>query len=112
MRKNGAMHGKWNSLLMRHVGILGLAALAGLLMACTGSASGDRGAGDREGVKIADARARPSFVLRDTSGKTFDFRKETDGDLTLIYFGYTNCPDVCPIHFANIAGALKQVPGP
>jgi protein SCO1/2 len=28
----------------------------------------------------------------------------------LLYFGYTHCPDVCPTHMANIAGALQQLP--
>ena len=29
--------------------------------------------------------------------------------MTLLYFGYTNCPDVCPTHLANIAAALKRL---
>lgn len=68
------------------------------------------GADDRDGVMIAEDEARPEFVLTDTAGRPFDFAGETEGYLTLLYFGYTNCPDVCPIHFANIAGALEQVP--
>lgn len=86
-----------------------LVAASVLLVAC-GSSEDDTGAGDREGVRIAEDRPRPDFVLTDTSGDRFDFREETAGHLTLLYFGYTNCPDVCPIHFANIAGGLDQVP--
>ena len=78
--------------------------------AACGSATGDEtGAGEREGVLLAENATRPSFVLTDTAGQAFDFSAETEGYLTLLYFGYTNCPDVCPIHFANIAGALDQV---
>lgn len=53
---------------------------------------------------------RPDFVLTDTEGVAYDFRAETSGGVTLLYFGYTNCPDVCPVHFSNIAAALKQAP--
>lgn len=67
-------------------------------------------AADRGPAKVAESEPRPSFVLTDTSGVRFDFRAETAGFFTLLYFGYTNCPDVCPIHFGNIAAALDQVP--
>jgi protein SCO1/2 len=29
--------------------------------------------------------------------------------LTLLFFGYTYCPDVCPMHMANIAAVLKKL---
>ena len=55
---------------------------------------------------------KPDFVLTDAAtGAPYDFRAETEGFVTLLYFGYTNCPDVCPVHFANIAGALAQSSG-
>ena len=50
---------------------------------------------------------RPSFVLRDTAGNRFDFRAETAGRPTLLYFGFTNCADECPTAMAGIAGALR-----
>lgn len=89
---------------------LALIAASIVLTACESSSGNDTGADEREGVRIAEARPRPDFVLTDTEGNMFDFQAETAGHLTLLYFGYTNCPDVCPIHFANIAGGLDQVP--
>jgi len=53
---------------------------------------------------------RPDFTLTTTEGDEYDFQSETSGGVTLLYFGYTNCPDVCPVHFSNIADALKQAP--
>ncbi|MEU4871708.1 SCO family protein [Streptomyces sp. NPDC021608] len=53
---------------------------------------------------------KPALVLTDTRGKPYDLRKETAGRPTLIYFGYTNCPDVCPLTMNNIAVAKKQLP--
>ncbi|MEU9782071.1 SCO family protein [Streptomyces phaeochromogenes] len=52
---------------------------------------------------------KPDLVLTDTHGKQYDLRKETKGKPTLIYFGYTNCPDVCPLTMNNIAVAEKQL---
>jgi protein SCO1 len=48
--------------------------------------------------------------LTDTTGAPFDFRARTDGSLTLLFFGYTSCPDQCPMHMANIGVALKKLP--
>src|SRR5262249_19718294 len=31
------------------------------------------------------------------------------GKIVLLYFGYTNCPDVCPATLANIAGMLAKL---
>ena len=53
---------------------------------------------------------KPRFVLTDTSGAAFDFRQRTDGYVTLLFFGYTNCPDQCPMHMANLGAALKKLP--
>lgn len=53
---------------------------------------------------------KPDLVLKDTEGKTYDFREETKGRPTLIYFGYTHCPDVCPLTMSNIAIARKALP--
>ncbi len=52
---------------------------------------------------------KPDFVLTDTDGKPYDFRKETEGKVALLFFGYTNCPDVCPVHLTNIAQALQKL---
>jgi protein SCO1/2 len=53
---------------------------------------------------------KPRFVLNDTSGVPFDFWNRTRGSVTLLFFGYTNCPDQCPLHMANIGAALKKLP--
>jgi protein SCO1/2 len=54
------------------------------------------------------AAVRPSFVLQDTTGNTYDFGAQTRGRPTLLYFGYTSCPDECPTAMADIAAALRQ----
>lgn len=54
--------------------------------------------------------AKPDLVLTDTNGKKFDLRAQTKGRPTLVYFGYTHCPDVCPLTMNNLAVAKKQLP--
>ncbi|MFD3676032.1 SCO family protein [Streptomyces sp. NPDC058613] len=53
---------------------------------------------------------KPDLVLTDTTGKPWNLREQTKGKPTLIYFGYTNCPDVCPLTMSNIAVAKKALP--
>ena len=53
---------------------------------------------------------KPRFVLTDTSGAAFDFWNRTEGSVTLLFFGYTYCPDQCPMHMANVGVALKRLP--
>ena len=53
---------------------------------------------------------KPRFILADTSGRPFDFVEQTNGYVTLLFFGYTFCPDQCPMHMANIGAALKKLP--
>lgn len=62
------------------------------------------------GGLVTPPLAKPTFVLTDTSGATFDFRQRTDGYVTLLFFGYTYCPDQCPMHMANLGAALKKMP--
>jgi protein SCO1/2 len=53
---------------------------------------------------------KPRFVLTDTSGAPYDFWNKTQGSVTLLFFGYTSCPDQCPVHMMNIGAALKKLP--
>jgi protein SCO1 len=61
------------------------------------------------GPQILPPLPKPELVLTNTEGKQFDLKKETEGYVTLLFFGYTNCPDVCPVHMANIAGAMRRL---
>ena len=63
-----------------------------------------------EGAGLDPAQPRPSFTLTDTAGKPFPFGSRTSGHPTFLFFGYTNCPDVCPATLADIATALRRVP--
>ncbi|MFC9430065.1 SCO family protein [Streptomyces sp. NPDC056987] len=94
-----------------------LAAVAALTLSACGS-------GDDSAKPVADVSTqarteaatvldqpfkKPNLVLKDTDGKDYDLREATKGKPTLIYFGYTNCPDVCPLTMSNIAIARKSL---
>ena len=91
--------------------------LAALLAASVAGCGKVRDTADRmrgeppvHGATITPAIGRPAVTLTDTKGQPFDFARATKGRVTFITFGYTHCPDVCPIHMANLAAALRQLP--
>jgi protein SCO1/2 len=51
----------------------------------------------------------PRVRLTDTSGAAFDLATEARKPLTLVFFGYTHCPDICQVVMANIASALVRL---
>ena len=48
------------------------------------------------------------FSLTDHNGKTFRLQ-DARGKIVLVFFGYTRCPDVCPIELQHIATALQRL---
>ncbi|MFF2026386.1 SCO family protein [Streptomyces sp. NPDC058171] len=93
---------------------------AALTLSACGGGDGDSDAAVTDKVAVETKRqpgtvldspfTKPDLVLTDTHGKSFDLRAKTQGKPTLIYFGYTNCPDVCPLTMGNLAQAKKQLP--
>jgi protein SCO1/2 len=77
--------------------------------ASTPSDLNDNPASKYMGAGLLPPQPRPSFTLTDTQGKPYSFGVETAGKPTLLYFGYTHCPDVCPETMADIALALKPL---
>lgn len=49
-----------------------------------------------QGVLIDPPATAPDFTLTDQSGNPFRLHDQR-GKVVLMFFGYTNCPDVCPI---------------
>ncbi|WP_405389700.1 SCO family protein [Streptomyces sp. NBC_01102] len=66
--------------------------------------------GSKPATVLDQPFTKPDLVLTDTHGKSYDLREKTKGKPTLIYFGYTNCPDVCPLTMSNIALAKRALP--
>ena len=92
------------------------AALCAAVSSCAPPTSSDADAGDSPGsgstsgtfVDTAGSPSGPaSQELTQTDGRTWAFRSD---DVTLLYFGYTSCPDVCPTTMADLAAALRSMP--
>ncbi|MCA9852342.1 MAG: SCO family protein [Dehalococcoidia bacterium] len=106
--------------------VLALAAIAVASLGLVACGSDDDGGGDPTatsipeitvgddepaflGVQVSPQPRKPDFVLTDTSGEDYDITAETEGYLTLLYVGYTHCPDVCPTHMLDIARTLDDL---
>jgi protein SCO1/2 len=69
--------------------------------------------GDQQGASMAHSNALGSpiggpFSLIDQDGATRS-DKDFRGRFVLVYFGYTNCPDVCPTTLAAMSDALDRL---
>tara|TARA_E500000331_G_scaffold269868_1_gene261398 strand:+ start:1396 stop:1983 length:588 start_codon:yes stop_codon:yes gene_type:complete len=49
-----------------------------------------------------------SFILKDINDEPIT-EKSFQGPLTAIFFGFTNCPDVCPMTLANIDQVIERL---
>lgn len=83
-------------------------ALLVVLAACRGEPARD--AGLFRGVYVSPPVEKPDFTFTDFNGQPFSFRLATEGKVALLFFGYTHCPDVCPLHAANVSAVLRQMP--
>ena len=54
---------------------------------------------------LAGAKIGGPFVLTDQNGQRFD-SKQLAGSYPIVYFGYTFCPDVCPLDMAVLGKGL------
>ncbi len=77
-----------------------------VLSACGRAAAAPEGAW--AGVELARPMAKPHLVLTDTDGNPYDLVGRTAGRTTLVYFGYTSCTDICPIHLAQLAQVMAR----
>lgn len=57
---------------------------------------------------MGDAAA-PDLQLTRADGSMFRLADHAP-PVTLVYFGYTHCPDVCPLTMGNLAAAVRKLP--
>jgi protein SCO1/2 len=51
----------------------------------------------------------PATPLTDTDGGSYSLTDDTDKRLTLVFFGYTHCPDVCQVVLSTLASAMTRL---
>ncbi len=96
---------------------LGAAVSAGAVLAGCGLSAGssqDTSAepaakGDWAGSLLDPPFEKPDFTFTDFDGKPFPLRERTEGRLTVLFFGYTSCPDICPVYLNTIARAIEGI---
>lgn len=87
--------------LLPYAGLLLLALMVGVLASYLvfGTRSPER---PRTGALMLHApKPLPDFSLTDTGGASFT-RAQLIGHWSLLYFGYTHCPDACPTTLATL----------
>jgi protein SCO1 len=87
-----------------------------LLVGCTtsrpqGAAQGYAdSAGYLGGSSLPEPYRMPDITLTDTSGQPYKLANSPSKPVTLLFFGYTKCPDVCVTVLADLATALQRMP--
>jgi protein SCO1/2 len=67
-------------------------------------------AGYQGGTSLTEPYAMPDITLTDTAGRPYNLASSPSKPVTLLFFGYTNCPDVCIAVLADLATALQRMP--
>jgi len=105
---------RWRAPLLIAALVLGLASLA----ACgSGGADSTAGSVDGEDAELSGiTRPEPLQVGEvavpdaTTGGEGGDFAmKAAPGELLVVYFGYTSCPDICPTTLADLRTAFEEI---
>jgi protein SCO1/2 len=88
---------------VRSVLAAALLVLAGVLPAGGSAAQPDRT------VAFDPPRALPAFTLTDPQGRAAG-SAALRGQVTLVFFGFTQCPDVCPTTLLRLRNLLRSSP--
>lgn len=74
-----------------------------LLTACGGQQQAALSAEEHTPYQLAGT------TLTDTAGRPYTLRTDATKPLTLVFFGYTHCPDECPLVMSTLAAAMTQL---
>jgi len=85
--------------------VAAVAAMLGVLFALHGNGPT---ASPRTALVLTAPRALPRFSLTDHTGAAFDLGR-LRGHWTLMFFGFTHCPDVCPTAMFTLARVVEQL---
>lgn len=97
--------------LTRSLGLAVAGSMVALLAACGSGSDPAAGPTDEDGL-YGNTRAPSKSVttpLIDTSGRPFVLGTDLDRRVNLVFFGYTNCPDICSAVMGTLASSLKKL---
>lgn len=61
-----------------------------------------------KGNALNTPKPLPDFELMAANGQSFRL-SELEGDIALVFFGYTYCPDVCPLTLVDVRSVLDDL---
>lgn len=61
------------------------------------------------GARLDQPYTAPTVELTDTDGAPYSLAADTDKPMTLVFFGYTHCPDLCPLVMNNLSAGLNRL---
>ena len=66
------------------------------------------GCGKQESDLPVNTRLGGNFTLTDQNGEPFQAEK-LKGQVSILFFGYTHCPDICPAVLAQVAQVYRHL---
>ncbi len=93
---------------MRSTRALAAAVLAAALVV-SGCSAADEPTGEVSAQRLATPWEATDVALTDTDGAAYSLGSDADAPLTLVFFGYSHCPDICQLVMSNIASALTRI---
>jgi protein SCO1/2 len=86
-----------------------------LITGCTAAPSAPAGQGNADpagytgGASLPEPYSMPDISLIDTSGRPYNLASTPSKPVTLLFFGYTHCPDVCIAVLSDVSLALQRL---
>jgi protein SCO1/2 len=93
----------------RHLLLAGLGTLVGLAAVAVILVLDPRQGQAAEQFLLPAPLLAPDFTLTDQNGRPYHMREQTGDGLVVLYFGYTNCPDICPLTLTDLGHARAQL---
>ena len=78
------------------------------LLLLAGCGGGDPDA-QFNGRKLDKPYDVPDVALTATDGASYSLAGDRDKPLTLVFFGYTHCPDLCPMVLSSLSAGLTKL---
>lgn len=93
---------------MRFLALPVLLVLIGVLTGCGAPGTGQAPASAMTGQEHTPYQLSDT-ALTDTDGEPFSLATDADKPLTLVFYGYTQCPDECPLVMSSLTAALTRL---
>lgn len=93
---------------MRFFALPVLLVLVGVLSGCGAAGTGQKPASAMTGQEHTPYQLSDT-ALTDTDGEPYSLATDADKPLTLVFYGYTQCPDECPLVMSSLTAALTRL---